>query len=244
MTTTPQITMEDWQGRHNVSDYVSRLEKSQLYRDQSTVCVVPTRGMIHAKIVQNWMGLMTPMNQKFTRIFVIGLEVGEAYNQAINSILDNPELSKWRYVFCLEEDNSVPPDCLLKLIQAMGEGDYAAIGALYWTKGEAGAPMCYGSPTAVPINFIPQIPKPGTLTECNGLGMGATLFRIDKLKEMRSKIEGPLFKTVQVYEPSKGCQCYTQDLWHFQKGRELGFRYACDARVLVGHYDAGSDITW
>lgn len=239
---TAKIVMEDIAGRHNASDFAARLEQAKLYVDQSTVCVVPTRGVIPARVVQNWMGLITPMNQKFTRIFMIGLEVGEAYEQAVNIILEHPELSKWKYVLTLEEDNMLPPDALLKLIEHIGE--YDALGGLYWTKGEGGQPMCYGDPKSAPLNFIPQIPAVDALTECNGLGMGCTLFKIASLKKLKEKTTGPLFKTQQVYEPGKGVSMYTQDLYHFQKGREIGLRYACDASVKVGHYDLNTDIIW
>ena len=239
----PQIVIEDFKGRHNSSDFEERLKTARLYEDQSTICVIPTRGYIHAKVVQNWLGLMTPMNQKFTRMTMIGLEVGEAYEQAIDAILKHPDLSKWKFMLTLEEDNLVPPDGLLRLIKSIG--NYDAVGGLYWTKGEGGQPMCYGSPTSVPVSFIPQIPKLGETTECNGLGMGFTLFKISSLKKLREKLgDKPLFKTVQQYDPSKGGEAMTQDLYHFKLGREQGFRYACDAGCLVGHYDAQNDITW
>ena len=37
------------------------------------------------------MNLMPPMNQKFTRIFLTGMEVGDAYTSAVETILANPE---------------------------------------------------------------------------------------------------------------------------------------------------------
>lgn len=240
--TKPAIIMEDWQGRHNASDYQARLAKAKLYEDQSTVCIVPTRGTIPAYVVQNWLGMMTPMNQKFTRIFMIGLEVGDAYSQAVDLVLQHPDLSNWRYILTLEEDNMIPPDGLLKLIEDIKE--YDALGALYWTKGEEGQPMCYGRPGQSPINFIPQMPEPDSITPCNGLGMGFTLFKMSSLKLMREKLQGPLFKTVQVYEPGKGSQAYTQDLWHFQRGCELGLKYACSSKVKVGHFDINTGIVW
>ena len=239
----PQIVMSDSKGIHNNSDYNNRLQKSQLYKDQSTIMVLPTRGVIAAKVYQNHLGMMTPMNQKFTRVVMIGMEVGEAYESVVNMILSNPELSKWKYMLTVEEDNMIPPDGLLKLIESIG--DYDAVGGLYWTKGEGGQPMCYGNPMEVPINFIPQMPQPDTLTPCNGLGMGFTLFKISSLKKMKEKLgDAPLFKTLQIYEPGKGSQAFTQDLYHYNKGKELGFKYACDSRVTVGHYDINTDIIW
>lgn len=239
----PAIVIDNCEGRHNASDYEDRLKAARLYQDCSTVCVIPTRGVIPAKVVQNWLCMMTPMNQRFTRMFMIGLEVGEAYAQAVDIILSNPELSKWKYMLTLEEDNMVPPDGLLKLIESIK--DYDAVGGLYWTKGEGGQPMCYGNPFAVPFNFIPQIPQPDTITECNGLGMGFTLFKLASLKKLKESNPGAkLFETKQVYEPGKGVQAYTQDLAHFEMGRKAGLRYACDARVKVGHYDMENDIIW
>jgi hypothetical protein len=240
--TQPQILVPDSAGVHNASDYAARLEKEKTYRDLSTIIVCPTRGMIPARIVQNWQGLMRPMNQKVIGpIFMEGMEVGEAYNQVIKMILENGELKDFKFLLTLEEDNAPPPDGLLKLYEHIDE--YDAIGGLYWTKGEAGQPMCYGNPKNMPLEFIPQIPEPDTQTPCNGLGMGFTLFRLEMFKDNRFTY-GEWFKTVQQVVPGQGAQAYTQDLWFFQKARELGYKFACDARVKVGHYDAASQIMW
>lgn len=240
--TEPKIIIEEWEGRHNRSDYVTRLEQEGAYKDLSTVCIVPTRGQIAARVVQNWMGMMTPMNQKFARLFMIGMEVGKAYSECVDMLVKHEAFSTWKYVLTLEEDNMIPPDGLLKLLSHIGE--YDALGGLYWTKGEAGQPMCYGNPNVFPVNFIPQIPQPGAINPCNGLGMGFTLFKMDFLKAMREKVEGELFQTRQIWEPGKGAESFTQDLYFFQKAREFGFKFACDASVLVGHYDLQSDQIW
>ena len=237
----PAIYMPDNTGLHNASDYVSRLEKEKTYRDLSTIIVCPTRGMIPARIVQSWQGLIRPMNQKVLGpIFMEGMEVGEAYNQVIQMILENPELSKFKFILTLEEDNAPPADGLIKLYESID--DYDGVGGLYWTKGEGGQPMCYGDPRVMPLNFIPQIPPPDTVTPCNGLGMGFTLFRLEMLKDKRFEY-GHWFKTKQEMTPEGGIQM-TQDLWFSQKARELGYKFACDARVRVGHYDAVNQIMW
>ena len=238
----PQILVPDSAGIHNASDYAARLEKNKSYRDLSTVIVCPTRGMIPARIVQNWQGMMRPMNQKVIGpIFMEAMEVGEAYNQVIKMILENEELSKFKYLLTIEEDNAPEPDGLLKLYESIDE--YDAIGGLYWTKGEGGQPMCYGDPNVMPLNFIPQVPQAETVTPCNGLGMGFTLFRLEMFKDKRF-VYGEWFKTVQQIVPGQGAQTYTQDLWFFQKARELGYKFACDSRVKVGHYDSASQIMW
>lgn len=237
---TPQIVIENLAGIHNTSpETMNRLAQGRAYEDLSTICVVPTRGVIPAKVTQSWMGMMSPMNQKFTRIFVIGVEVGDAYTSAIAQILQNPVLSTWKYLLTLEEDNMPPPDGLLKLYESIGE--YAAVGGLYWTKGEGGQPMIYGEGKEGDLHFRPQ-PPTKDIQECDGLGMGFTLFRMDLFKDPR--IEAPWFRTLENFTPNVGVQLMTQDLYFFEKIRKLGYRVACDTRVRVGHYDINADVVW
>jgi hypothetical protein len=238
----PQIVVENLEGRHNrdLDTSIDRLTAGKAYRDLSTICIIPTRGTIPAKAVQSWLGMMTPMNQKFTRIFAMGMEVGEAYNGMVDAILANPELSTWKYILTLEEDNLPPPDGLLKLYEGMDKFD--VIGGLYWTKGEGGQPMIYGNAGSVPKNFIPQIPIAESLNPCNGLGMGFTLFKLEIFKNQN--VQKPWFKTKQEYQPGVGASCYTQDLYFFENAAKCGYRFACDTRVKVGHYDIANDIVW
>lgn len=239
-------------GKNNLDlqSSIDRLYKQGTYEDMSTIMIVPSTGMIPARVVQNWMGIMTPMNQKFFRIFQIGKEVGVAYQESIEMILTNPDLSKWKYILTVEHDNLVPPNCLIQLIESINgkiDGNkYDAVGGLYWTKSFGSEiysqPMCYGDPKIMPRNFIPQIPIQNGITPCNGLGMGCTLFRLDMFKDER--FQKPFFKTEQSYVPGQGAACFTQDLYFFHKACELGYKFACDSRVLVGHLDINSDIVW
>jgi hypothetical protein len=215
-----------------------RLMRGSTYKDLSTVCLIPTRGLISAKVVQSWLGLMTPMNQKFVRIFLEKMEVGDAYNNGIKMILDHPDLSKWKYILTLEEDNCPPPDGVLKLYEGMAKFD--AVGGLYWTKGEQGQPMIYGNVNELPKNFVPQLPIPDSVQPCNGLGMGFTLFKLDMFK----KVPAPWFRTLQEFVPGQGTRACTQDLYFFQEAAKHGYKFACDTRCRVGHYDSSTDTCW
>ena len=237
----PQIVIPDLSGFHNkdLDTAASRLEKSKSYQDLSTIIICPTRGKISAKVVQSWMGLMKPMNQKVIGpLFAIGMEVGEAYNNMIQMILDNPELSTWKYILTIEEDNMPPPDGLLKLYEDMDKYDVA--GGLYWTKGVEGQPMIYGDPKVMPKNFIPQMPVPDSLQHTNGMGMGFHLFKLDIFKKMPK----PWFKTMQEFVPGQGFKGYSQDLYFYEEAAKYGFKFACDTRVRVGHLDYENDIIW
>jgi hypothetical protein len=54
----------------------------------------------------------------------------------------------------------------------------------------------------------------------------------------------PLFETKQKYTPGVGVEAYTQDLKFFENAGKLGYRFACDSRVHVGHYSYGDDMMW
>lgn len=240
----PAVVIENLNlGLHNadLQATVDRLNRGKTYRDLSTVIVCPTRGMIPDRVVQSWMGLIKPMNQKVVGpIFFRGYEVGEAYNMAIHMVLSNPELSTWKYILTIEEDNLPPPDGLIKLYESMD--DYDVVGGLYWTKGEGGQPMIYGDPAVEPFNFIPQVPKPETVMPANGLGMGFNLFKMDIFRDER--IPKPWFVTAQDYTPGQGVKLYTQDLYFFENAAKAGYKFACDTRVKVGHLDPAADIVW
>ena len=242
-----------FEGIHNANVALSaeRLKNARSYQDLSTVWISAIRGSrkcdcglkecdrvispgLDPTVVSRWLGLMRPMNQKFAGPFFIeGLEVGEAYNAGVQMILDNPELSKWKYMLTVEEDNLPPADGILKLYESMDR--YDVVQGLYWTKGELGQPMIYGDPKVMPKNFIPQPPIPNTIQECNGLGMGFNLFKIDMFK----KLPKPWFKTKQ--DPGGA---FSQDLYFYNNAGKEGFRFACDTRVKVGHYDIVSKIVW
>lgn len=241
MDKKPAIVMSN-DSYHNDSNWSERLEKERTYKDLSTVIICPTRGVIPSRVVANWQ-YMRPMNQKVIGpIFLERMEVGEAYNQGLKMILEHPELSKFKYVMTVEEDNYPQhPDGLLKLYENMDK--YDCIGGLYWTKGEQGQPMCYGNPNVQPLNFIPQNPTPNTLTPCNGLGMGFNLWNLNMFRDKGFEY-GKWFKTEQSFEPGVGAKAYTQDLYFFEKAVGLGYKFACDARVPVVHWDEENQKAW
>ncbi len=236
----PQIVIQNFEGIHNKNDRRSALIKGNTSKDLSTIIIIPSRGMMPTKVVQSWMSLMMPMNQKIIRMFVIGMEVGQAYNAAIENILAHPDLSKWKYIVTMEDDNMPPPDGFLRLYEGIEKFD--VVGGLYWTKGVEGQPMIYGDPKAIPANFIPQVPVLEQLQECRGLGMGFNIFKLSMFKN--EKIPKPWFKTVQEYTPGVGCKSFTQDLYFYENAGRAGYKFACDTRIKVGHYDYQNDLCW
>jgi hypothetical protein len=216
-----------------------RIKQGKGYRDLSTVMVCPTRGTIPVRVVQAMMDMVPLMNQPFVRLFVEKMEVAAAYNAAVELILNHPSLQNFRYMLTFEEDNVPPPNGLHLLFENIDE--YAIVAGLYFTKGDGGQPMIYGDPKGL-FGFQPQVPKVNQVQECNGTGMGFTLFDMDLFRDDR--IPKPWFQTLQEWTPQGGARVGTQDLFFMGNIRKLGYRIASDNRCKVGHWDAGNRIMW
>lgn len=228
----PQIISADFgRGRHNNSleSSTKRMEASAAWKRLDTIMLVPAGPTIPTKVVASWFNLFTPPNNQFVRQWVVGMEVGQAYSQAIEAILANPQLSQFKYLLTVEHDNIPPPDGLVRLLERMeAHPEFDCIGGLYWTKGECGVAQIWGDPRDA-TNFRPQPPVPGQLVECCGTGMGFNLFRLEMFKD--PDLRRPWFVT----QTDGGVA--TQDLYAWSDFRKNGYRCAVDCSVLVGHYD-------
>jgi hypothetical protein len=237
----PQLVVQDFGGAHNsdLSKTSARLIKGATWKKQRIVLILPAGESIPAKVALSHWNLMFPPNQGVVRILAQGMEVGQAYTEAIEQVLAHPELSKWEYILTIEHDNTPPPDGVLKLIERMEEHpEYACIGGLYFTKGEGGVPQIWGDPKDPVLNFRPQLPDPaGGVVECCGTGMGFNLWRLKMFKD--AKLRRPWFKTVAGADGIG-----TQDLFFWGDARKHGYRCAIDCSIRVGHYDVANDINW
>ena len=234
----PQIVAQDY-GKHNadMDATIKRLKGDSSWKKLDTIMLVPAGGSIPTKVVSSWLNLYSPPNNQFFRMFCVGMEVGEAYSQAIENILAHEQLSKFKYILTVEHDNVPPPDGIIKLLAQMeAHPEFACIGGLYFTKGEGGVAQIWGDPRDPTLNFRPQTPVSGQLVECCGTGMGFNVFRLEMFRD--KKLRKPWFKT----QTEGGVA--TQDLYAWSDFRKNGYRCAVDCSVLVGHYDLANDITW
>lgn len=220
-------------GYHNADLEASsqRVLQGGSWKKQRVIVIIPAAASIPSKVYLSHTSLIFPPNQPVHRILAMGMEVGEAYSNAIAGILAHPDLKDWEYILTMEHDNAPPCDGLIQLLKDMDEHpEYACIGGLYWTKGTGGQAQCWGDPTDPIVNFRPQVPKPGIIQECCGTGMGFNLWRISMFKDER--LRRPWFKTVAGAEGVG-----TQDLYFWADARKYGYRCAIDNRILVGHFD-------
>lgn len=232
----PQLVIAGDAGSHNADLEASRTRLIQggSWRKQRIVMLIPAGDSIPTKVALALWGLAFPPNNGVYRIAAVGMEVGEAYSNAIEQVLANPELSQWEFLLTVEHDNLPPADGVIKLIERMEQHpELACIGGLYWTKGPGGVPQIWGDVKDPVVNFRPQPPDPsGGLVECVGTGMGFNLWRLAMFKDER--IPRPWFRTKR---GQNGEGIGTQDLVFWGEARKYGHRCAIDCSVRVGHYD-------
>ncbi len=233
----PQVIQSHDPGYHN-----SDIERSTLrvieggsWKRQRIVCLLPAGDMIPSRVAMSLWSLAFPPNQGVHRVLCQGMEVGEAYSQAIAEIVDNPQhpCHDWEYILTVEHDNLPPGDGVSKLVKQMdAHPEFACIGGLYWCKGPEGCAHIWGDVSDPVVNYRPQPPKAGQLVECYGNSMGFHLFRLSMFKDKR--LARPWFKT---HDGSEGKGIGTQDLTFWSDARKHGYRCAVDCSVLVGHLD-------
>jgi len=236
--TKPQLTILETGGANNkdLDTTKARLMKNGSWKNQRIIVIVPSGDYIPAKVYLSHLSLAYPPNNGVVRILAQGMEVGQAYSNAIENILADPNLSQWEYVLTIEHDNCPPGDGVIRLIEQMeAHPEYACIGGLYFTKGAGGVAQIWGDPKDPVLNFRPQLPDPnGGLVECCGTGQGFNLFRLSMFKD--PKLRKPWFKTQTVGGVS------TQDLHFWSDARKHGYRCAIDCSIKVGHWDQKGDF--
>lgn len=232
---TGKIFIENYEGINNSPERYRKWEDLGLYKNLNTVMIIPTRGVCSTRVAMSWRNLMAPPNSALCPMVVEGFEVGKAYNEAISAIFSNAQLNKFEYILTLEEDNSPPADGLLRLFKAIQGFD--VVSGLYHLKGEGQPPQIWGDPK-IPEDFRPQPVVQDTVQECNGTGMGFTLYRKDIFKNPGFEY-GQWFKTV-----SEGGKMLTQDLYFAINAKKLGYKFAVDTSCKVGHFDINTGIFW
>lgn len=235
-----EIVTFDGRGDNNSSldNSRSRVMRGATWKKQRIVVMLPSANMIPAKVALSHWNLIFPPNNAVFRMLCLGLEVGDAYSQAIEFVINHPELKSWEYILTLEADNMPPCDGVLKLIESMeAHPELSVISGLYWTKGPGGCAQIWGDPKDPILNFRPQVPQHEIVQECCGTGMGFGLWRIKMFRD--ENLRKPWFKT-KAGKDGVG----TQDLYFWSDARKWGHRCAIDTRVRVGHFDCEGDMIW
>src|SRR5262245_3319430 len=103
----PQLVCTDLAGAHNsdLEKTGARLMQGGSWKRQRVIVIIPAGDTIPAKVYLSHLNLGFPPNNGVYRLLAVGQEVGEAYSNAIEFILANPELRTWEYILTIEHDN-------------------------------------------------------------------------------------------------------------------------------------------
>jgi hypothetical protein len=234
------LTVPDFKGKHNQDLNISanRLNVANSANDLSTICVIPTSGLVSAKVVEKWLIISSQMNQKLVRIPTITGDKYHCYNNSIEQILSTPGFNNFKYLFTMEENYLPPLDGLVRLFEGIRE--YDVVSGLIFTMGEESKAMIYGHPAQIPSTFLPVSPMVEGLQQCLGLPTGFTLYKLDIFKD--PKVPKPWFRTNLPHEVNKPKTDH-DDQYFFENIHKLGYKVACDTRIKVGHLDK-NDLVW
>src|SRR5258706_1159362 len=110
-------------GKHNIDLIKSsaRIIEGGSWKKQRVIMLIPAGPTIPTKVYLSHCSLFFPPNQPAHRMAAIGMEVGEAYSNAISEIIAHPDLGQWEYLLTIEHDNIPPSDGIVKLIRRMEE---------------------------------------------------------------------------------------------------------------------------
>ena len=238
------------------------------YRSYPTIIITPTRGRqdvefvcecgkkhkknvysgIHPWVIEGWKRLIKPMNSPVIDIIIGNMEVGEAYNTAIDHILKDQSLASFKYFLFLEDDIIVPnplPNSYGSLITLYKHLDtYDVASGLYWTKSDPSLPLVYGDGNIDQENqfMVNNNWKTGDVVEVNGCGMGLTVMKRSLFEDTR--IEKPWFKTCTEVNANGVTEQSTQDLYIYKKIKKLGYRICVDTSLRASHLDVNTEVIY
>jgi hypothetical protein len=144
-------------------------------------------------------------------------------------------LAAWKeglitHLWWLDDDMIVPQGTLERLMAR----DVPVVGAAYYTNDLK--PVAYD---INPFKFLDAIPD-GGLHRVGGLGMGCTLVDCRILADMKRKYDdGVWFATSTHFEQGKTPLFYGEDVWFFQRIKEMEIPVYIDCDVVCGHVHHG-----
>jgi len=207
---------------------------------QSGVMIgIPTLGRpVPLDWANMWKSLNPPLNFNQLVTIIPGQRVADARNFIAQEAIKRNS----KYLFFLGDDTEPPPDILKKFIYLMEmNSNIGIIGGVYCSKSNPPAPLVFRGNGNGPFWDW----KVGEFFEVTGLGMDATIIRVDVFKDLQEKIgSNEFFRTVDEDEFEDGVNSavmWTEDLWFLKQVKEhTDWKIFCDGSMLCKHHDVYS----
>jgi hypothetical protein len=211
------------------------IKQVQHNRGPTLMIGIPTLGR---PVPLNWAlsfkSLNPPINYNTVFHIINGAAVADARNEMAKQAIEKG----CKYLFFLGDDVVVPNHTLRQLIYRMDCDDSIdVVGGVYCAKADPPFPLVFrGFGNGSYWDW-----KIGEFFEVTGLGMDCTLIRVDSLK----KLTAPYFKTVesdQFLDAINNAESWTEDLYFFNKLKEIKGKVFCDGTVICEHWDVYGGI--
>jgi hypothetical protein len=189
-----------------------------------------------------------PINGQIYSHIVKGMEVGEERNQCVKHLMNFTKEQRPKWLFFLGDDMLPPWDGFMKLYEEAEANKWDCLTGLYRMK-QDGFPAFLTWRNDVIGRMKPNVHyKMGEVIDVDLTGLDFTLIRTSVLE----KLKEPYFKTgpslrrdipsAEKYGTSdrKGIISHTEDVWFYNKVREVGGRVGVHTGVRVSHLDVKS----
>lgn len=206
------------------------------FSNLNTVISIPTRGMIHIRVVLAWKALMMPLNSHIQTIAIEKMEVGEARNKSAQHVLDNKGIE---YLLFLDDDVIPPEDTLLRLMRVLIDEGYDMVSGTYHQKNPFRAPLGYRYIDGILTNITREEELSGKVFDVDVIGMGCTLIK----RKVFETIPFPLFKTNEVKDGNR-TKMETEDVYFCKLVKKHGFRIGIHTGIQAGHMDTESGVIY
>jgi len=206
-------------------------------KNVTRLCIgIPMTGVIRSEWAMARFGQIIPCNWSYADRLIYLNQVtplGYAVAEARNVIVDEVVRGGFEWLFFIDSDVVLPPDCFIKINEYMRDEKYPVVSGLYYAKCHPPEPLIYRGRG----NSFYHKWKMGEKVWVDGVPMGCTLIHGSLLREMWNDapdyVAGGNKKVKQVYDTPYGTR----------KDPELGsFNWSgtedlawCD-RVMEGGY--------
>jgi hypothetical protein len=214
------------------------------------MCTILTLGMVPIEFVVGFGRMQMPINGQVFQHILKAIEVGKARNMAVEYMLAIPEKDRPKWLFFYGDDMLPPWDGFVKLYEEAEKNKWDCLTGLYFVKGEPPTPLTWRNDTVGRLR--PGIDyKVGEVIWVDLTGLDFTLIRTSMLEKMTP----PYFKTgpslrssiprgISKYTDPKAIVLHTEDVWFYNKVKELGGKVGVHTGVRVAHIDHRSGMVY
>lgn len=214
------------------------------------MCTVLTLGTVPIEFVVGFGRMQMPINGQVFQHIIKGFEVGQARNMAVEYLMQIPKEDRPKYLFFLGDDMIPPWDGFVKLYDEAEKNQWDCLTGLYFWKGEPPTPLTWRNDHIG--RLLPgRDYKVGDVIWVDLTGLDFTLIRTSMLEQM----EPPYFKTgpslrtmipaaIARYADPKSIVQHTEDVWFYNKVKELGGTIGVHTGVRVAHLDVKSNMVY